>query len=66
MATNHSINCFTSAYIPTPSSANPNKEVHRYGIFSWEEDKSTHPWFVCSPLKVSYPVVPLPHKFQRH
>jgi len=66
MATNKLINYFFGQYILTDSSSNPDKEIHRYGIFSWEEDKPKFPWIVPSPLKVKYPVAPWPNKFKEH
>jgi hypothetical protein len=54
-----------SHHIPIQSTTNPTKVIKRYGIFQFEEDATTTPWHVSSPLKLEPTTRPL-HKFKEH
>jgi hypothetical protein len=51
---------------PIVSTTNPRKVIHKYGIFKFEEDLNNYSWLTPTPLKLTYPVNPLPYKFKEH
>jgi hypothetical protein len=54
-----------SHHIPVQSTTNPTKVIKKYGLFQFEEDATTTPWHVSSPLNLSPATRPLP-KFKEH
>jgi hypothetical protein len=54
-----------SHQIPIQSTTNPAKVIKKYGIFQFEEDATTTPWNVSSPLNLAPATQPLP-KFKYH
>jgi hypothetical protein len=54
-----------SHQIPIQSTTNPSKVIKKYGIFQFEEDATTTPWHVSSPLNLAPATQPLP-KFKDH
>jgi hypothetical protein len=54
-----------SHHIPIQSTTNPTKVIKKYGIFQFEEDATTTPWHVSSPLNLAPATRPLP-KFKEH
>jgi hypothetical protein len=56
---------FYSHHIPVQSTTNPTKVIKKYGIFQFEEDATTPPWHVSSPLNLAPATRPLP-KFKEH
>jgi hypothetical protein len=50
----------------TISTTNIGKVIRKYGIFKFEEDLNIYSWLVPTPLKLSYPINPLPYKFKQH
>jgi hypothetical protein len=59
------ISSLYSHHIPVQSMKNPTKVIKRYGIFQFEEDATTTPWYVSSPLNLARVTRPLP-KFKDH
>jgi hypothetical protein len=47
------------------STTNPTKVIKKYGLFQFEEDATTTPWHVSSPLNLAPDTRPLP-KFKEH
>jgi hypothetical protein len=47
------------------STTNPSKFIKKYGLFQFEEDVTTTPWHVSSPLNLALATHPLP-KFKDH
>jgi hypothetical protein len=54
-----------SHHISVQSTTNPTKVIKKYGIFQFEEDATTTPWHVSSPLNLAPATCPLP-KFKEH
>jgi hypothetical protein len=54
-----------SHHIPVQSTTNPTKVIKKYGLFQFEEDATTTPWHVSSPLNLAPTTHPLP-KFKEH
>jgi hypothetical protein len=54
-----------SHHILVQSTTNPTKVIKKYGIFQFEEDTTTTPWHVSSPLNLALATHPLP-KFKEH
>jgi hypothetical protein len=54
-----------SHHIPVQSTTNPTKFIKKYGLFQFEEDATTTPWHVSSPLNLAPASRPLP-KFKEH
>jgi hypothetical protein len=54
-----------SHQIPVQSTTNPAKVIKKYGLFQFEEDATTTPWHVSSPLNLAPATRPLP-KFKEH
>jgi hypothetical protein len=54
-----------SHHIPVQSTTNPTKFIKKYGIFQFEEEATTTPWHVSSPLNLAPATRPLP-KFKEH
>jgi hypothetical protein len=52
-------------HIHIQSTTNPTKVIKKYGIFQFEEDATTTPWHVSSPLNLAPDTRPLP-KFKEH
>jgi hypothetical protein len=52
-------------HIPVQSTTNPTKVIKKYGLFPFEEDATTTPWHVSSPLNLTPTTRPLP-KFKEH
>jgi hypothetical protein len=52
-------------HIPVQSTTNPTKVIKNYGLFEFEEDATTTPWHVSSPLNLAPATCPLP-KFKEH
>jgi hypothetical protein len=42
-----------SHHIPVQSTKNPTKVIKKYGLFQFEEDTTTTPWHVSSPLNLA-------------
>jgi len=51
--------------VPIQSITNPTKVIKKYGIFQFEEDSTTTPWHISSPLNLEPTTNPLP-KFKEH
>jgi hypothetical protein len=41
------------------STTNPTKVIRKYGLFQFEEDSTTIPWHVSSPLNIAHATHPL-------
>jgi hypothetical protein len=54
-----------SHHVPVLSTTNPTKFIKKYGLFQFEEDTTTTPWHVSSPLNLAPTTRPL-HKFKEH
>jgi hypothetical protein len=54
-----------SHHIPAQSTTNPTKFIKKYGLFQFEEDATTTPWHVSSPLNLAPATRPLP-KFKEN
>jgi hypothetical protein len=54
-----------SHQIPVQSTTNPAKVIKKFGLFQFEEDATTTPWHVSSPLDLAPTTNPLP-KFKDH
>jgi hypothetical protein len=54
-----------SHQVPVQSTTNPTKVIKKYGIFQFEEDATTTPWHVSSPLNLAPATRPIP-KFKEH
>jgi hypothetical protein len=54
-----------SHQVPIQSTTNPAKVIKKYGLFQFEEDATTTPWHVSSPLNLAPATHPLP-KFKDH
>jgi hypothetical protein len=54
-----------SHHIAIQSTKNPTKFIKNYGLFQFEEDATTTPWHVFSPLNLAPATCPLP-KFKEH
>jgi hypothetical protein len=54
-----------SHQVPIQSTTNPAKVINKYGLFQFEEDATTTPWHVSSPLNLTPATHPLP-KFKDH
>jgi hypothetical protein len=54
-----------SHHIPVQSTTNPTKVIKKYGLFQFEEDATTTPWHVSSPLNLAPATRPLP-KFKEN
>jgi hypothetical protein len=54
-----------SHQVPFQSTTNPTKVIKKYGLFQFEEDDTTTPWHVSSPLNLAPITRPLP-KFKKH
>jgi hypothetical protein len=54
-----------SHQVPIQSTTNPAKVIQKYGIFQFEEDATTTPWHVSSPLNLAPATRPLP-KFKEN
>jgi hypothetical protein len=54
-----------SHHIPFQSTTNPTKVIKKYGLFQFEEDATTTPWHVSSPLNLTLATHPLP-KFKEN
>jgi hypothetical protein len=52
-------------HIPIQSTTNPTKFIKKYSLFQFEEDATTTPWHVSSPLKLAPANHPLP-KFKEN
>jgi hypothetical protein len=48
-----------SHHIPIQSTTNPTKVIKKYGFFQFEEDATTTPWHVSSPLNLAPATCPL-------
>jgi hypothetical protein len=59
------ISILYSHHIPIQSTTNPTKVTKKYGIFQFEEDATTTPWHVSSPLNLTPSTHPLP-KFKKN
>jgi hypothetical protein len=46
-------------HIPVQSTTNPTKVIKNYGLFQFEEDATTIPWHVSSPLNLAPTTRPL-------
>jgi hypothetical protein len=49
-----------SHQVPIQSTTNPTKVIKKYGLFQFEEDATTTPWHVSSPLNLAPTTHPLP------
>jgi hypothetical protein len=54
-----------SHQVPIQSATNPAKVIKKYGLFQFEEDATTTPWHVSSPLNLA-PATRLLPKFKEH
>jgi hypothetical protein len=54
-----------SHQVPVQSTTIPTKFIKNYGLFQFEEDATTTPWHVSSPLNLAPTTHPLP-KFKEH
>jgi hypothetical protein len=54
-----------SHQVPIQSTTNPAKVIKKYGLFQFEEDATTTPWHMSSPLNLAPATQPLP-KFKDH
>jgi hypothetical protein len=54
-----------SHQVSIQSTKNPTKVIKKYGLFHFEEDATTTPWHVSSPLKLALATHPLP-KFKEN
>jgi hypothetical protein len=54
-----------SHQVPIQSTTNPAKVINNYGLFQFEEDATTTPWHMFSPLNLTPSTQPLP-KFKDH
>jgi hypothetical protein len=54
-----------SHQVPIQSVTNPTKVINKYGLFQFEEDATTTPWHVSSPLNLASSTRPFP-KFKDH
>jgi hypothetical protein len=54
-----------SHQVPIRSTTNPAKVIKKYGLFKFEEDATTTPWHMSSPLNLAPATQPLP-KFKDH
>jgi hypothetical protein len=54
-----------SHQVPIQSTTNPTKVIKKYGLFQFEEDATTTPWHISSPLNLTPATHPLP-KFKDH
>jgi hypothetical protein len=52
-------------HIPIQSTTSPTKVIKKYGLFQFEEDATTTPWHVSSPLNLTPTTHPL-SKFKEH
>jgi hypothetical protein len=59
------IGSFYSHQILIQSTTNPAKVLKKYGLFQFEEDATTTPWHVSSPLNLAPAIHPLP-KFKEN
>jgi hypothetical protein len=59
------IGSFYSHQIPVQSTTNHAKVIKKYGLFQFEEDATTTPWHVSSPLNLAPTTHPLP-KFKEN
>jgi hypothetical protein len=64
-STSSLIGSIYSHQIPIQSTTNPAKVIKKYGLFQFEEDATTTPWHVSSPLNLAPSTQPLP-KFKDH
>jgi hypothetical protein len=48
-----------SHQVPVQSTTNPAKVIKKYGLFQFEEDATTTPWHVSSPLNLTPATCPL-------
>jgi hypothetical protein len=51
--------------IPIQSTTNPSKVIKKFDLFQFDEDFTTTPWHVSSPLNIAPATNPLP-KFKDH
>ena len=49
-----------SHQVPIQSTTNSTKVIKKYGLFQFEEDATTTPWHVSSPLNLAHVTCPLP------
>jgi hypothetical protein len=54
-----------SDQVSVQSTTNPTKVIKKYGLFQFEEDATTTPWHVSSPLNLAPATHPLP-KFKEY
>jgi hypothetical protein len=59
------ISSLSNHHIPVQSTTNPTKVIKKYGLFQFEEDATTTPWHVSSPLNLALATRPLP-KFKEN
>jgi hypothetical protein len=59
------IGSFYSHQVPVQSTTNPTKVIKKYVLFQFEEDATTTPWNVSSPLNLALTTHPL-HKFKEN
>jgi hypothetical protein len=52
-STSSVIGSIYSHQIPIQSTTNPAKVIKKYGLFQFEEDATTTPWHVSSPLNLT-------------
>jgi hypothetical protein len=52
-STSSVIGSIYSHQIPVQSTTNPAKVIKKYGLFQFEEDATTTPWHVSSPLNLT-------------
>jgi hypothetical protein len=59
-STSSVIGSLYSHQVPIQSTTNPTKVIKKYGLFQFEEDDTTTPWHVSSPLNLAPATCPLP------
>jgi hypothetical protein len=64
-STSYVIGSIYSHQIPIQSTINPSKVIKKYGFFQFEEDATTTPWHMSSPLNLA-PATQLLPKFKDH
>jgi hypothetical protein len=64
-STSSVIGSLYSHHIHVQSTKNPTKVIKKYGLFQFEEDVTTTPWHVSSPLNLAPATHPLP-KFKEN
>jgi hypothetical protein len=64
-STSSVIGSLYSHQVPAQSTTNPAKIINKYGLFLFEEDATTTPWNISSPLNLAHATHSLP-KFKEN